>query len=208
MRELVDLQDKLNISIDPDWKENRNLQDWVRTIWTECAELMQNLPWCWWKNTLISDDDKIAMELVDIMHMVLSYIILAEYLKKEELLMLFSQELSNAKKDKDGKLVFLVEQVVRYFLNYQPKKGLRYFAIVIRETVGFQKVCRLYIGKNILNHLRQEFGYKMGRYKKVIDGREDDAYLMDYLNEGLELNEIKKKLEVLLAQYNKRVKKS
>lgn len=215
LQELADLQDKLNTSIDANWKENRNLQDWIRTTWTECAELMQSLPWCWWKDIQTPDDNNIAVELVDIMHMVLSYVILSEYQGKEKLLKFFSQELSSTKKNKKvakmksepEKLVFLIEQVARYFLNYQPKEGLEHFAIAIKETVGFQKIYKLYVGKNILNHLRQEFGYKIGKYKKVIDGREDNAFLMDYVNEGLELEEIKGKLETLLAQHNKRVKK-
>lgn len=210
LKELSSLQDQLNLTIDADWKKNRTLQDWIRTTWIECAELMQSLPWCWWKDIKVPDDDNVAIELVDILHMVLSYIILAKHQGKEDLLPYLSEQLEKGNKEnarnKTQRLVVLIEQVARYFLNEQPKEGLHYFAKAINETVGFEKIYKLYVGKNILNHLRQEFGYKIGKYQKIIEGREDNAFLMDYINEGLGLEEIKIKLDELLSKHNKRIK--
>lgn len=49
LEELIEIQEQLNISVDPEWRENRDLQDWTRATWTECAELIHDLPWYWWK---------------------------------------------------------------------------------------------------------------------------------------------------------------
>jgi hypothetical protein len=42
---------------------------------------------------------------------------------------------------------------------------------------------RLYVGKNVLNHFRQDHGYKSGEYRKLWNGREDNAHLVELLDE-------------------------
>ena len=39
-----------------------------------------------------------------------------------------------------------------------------------------------YVGKNVLNFFRQDFGYKDGTYKKNWAGREDNEHLIELAN--------------------------
>jgi hypothetical protein len=46
-----------------------------------------------------------------------------------------------------------------------------------------------YIGKNVLNRFRQDFGYKSGEYIKIWNGKEDNEVLVELcatLNVGSE----------------------
>jgi len=47
--EMFKLQDELNKKINKNWKGIRKKSDFVRAIWIECAELVDSLPWKWWK---------------------------------------------------------------------------------------------------------------------------------------------------------------
>lgn len=158
-----------------------------------------------------ADKDNLVIETVDILHMILSYIILYKSIKGTNLLPYFSKQLekdnniletTNLKGEQ--RLIVLVEQTARYFLNEDPKKGLIYFSEVIKEVAGFEMIRKVYIGKSILNKLRQEYGYKAGSYKKIIEGKEDNFYLMEYIKMGLEISEVKEKLENLISKYNKK----
>ncbi|MDA0955505.1 MAG: dUTP diphosphatase, partial [Proteobacteria bacterium] len=46
---------------------------------------------------------------------------------------------------------------------------------------------RAYMGKNVLNAFRQDHGYKVGRYEKVWQGREDNVHLVE-LEETLDVS--------------------
>jgi len=39
-----------------------------------------------------------------------------------------------------------------------------------------------YVGKNVLNIFRQDYGYKKGTYIKIWDGREDNEHLVDIID--------------------------
>ena len=41
---------------------------------------------------------------------------------------------------------------------------------------------REYVSKNVLNHFRQDRGYKTGEYKKTWDGAEDNVHMVQLLD--------------------------
>ena len=41
---------------------------------------------------------------------------------------------------------------------------------------------REYVSKNVLNHFRQDHGYKTGEYRKFWDGSEDNVHLAQILH--------------------------
>src|SRR5262249_9061292 len=43
------------------------------------------------------------------------------------------------------------------------------------------RLFREYVSKNVLNHFRQDHGYKTGEYRKTWDGREDNVHLAQLL---------------------------
>jgi hypothetical protein len=79
--------------------------------------------------------------------------------------------------DQNQKIIFLAERVAEGFLKSEPLEAIFFFGLLVKNTLSFNELYLLYIGKNILNHIRQELGYKQGNYKKTINGLEDNKYL-------------------------------
>ncbi|WP_297453003.1 dUTP diphosphatase [Persephonella sp.] len=196
--EMFQLQDKLNKKINENWRQIRTKEDFARATWIECAELVDSLPWKWWKKQT-PDMENVQIEVVDIWHFIMSYILM-DYEKPEEavesnaidiFLKGLNEDFTNI--DIDGslinhylgetgkykKIIFLAERVAEGFLKQDLDFGIFFFGILVKNTISFEKLYLLYIGKNILNHIRQEKGYNKGEYKKTINGMEDNQYLFE-----------------------------
>jgi hypothetical protein len=57
-----------------------------------------------------------------------------------------------------------------------------FVTVLDRLPLALPELFRLYVGKNVLNHFRQDHGYKSGAYRKTWQGREDNAHLMEILD--------------------------
>ncbi len=169
---MLDLQNDMNTKVHADWRAQNF--EWYRAIWIECAELLDHYGWKWWKKQT-PDVDQIALELVDIWHFGLSLMLL-----------------SNDSKD------VLVDQVEQIFMSPVMSDD---FAIdlesftektLITKDFDLQGFARLmaginmdfetlyvgYVGKNVLNFFRQDYGYKDGSYVKQWNGVEDNEHLV------------------------------
>ena len=174
IHEMIQLQDAMNIKIDIDWVDKN--REWYRAIWIECGELMEHFGgWKWWKK---GDKDlgQILLELVDIWHFGLSSIISQQRSNQqatEKILKLWDDSNSNDK---------FYESVEKLALTALLKKEFSVSAFksaVISSCFTFEDVYKGYIGKNILNHFRQENGYKNGTYIKIWNGLEDNVVLFE-----------------------------
>ncbi|RMA92512.1 dUTP diphosphatase [Hydrogenothermus marinus] len=215
-KELIDmfsLQDNLNKKINENWKKERTKEDFTRAIWLECAELVDSLPWKWWKKQE-ADMDNVKIEVVDIWHFILSYILLdfdnieeiveTEYIKHFQ--KGYDEDFQNldikgeyinhylGETDNNKKIIFLAERVAEGFLKDNPYEGLFFFGLLVKNSLSFKELYLLYIGKNILNHIRQETGYKDGNYQKMINGIEDNKYLFDIVKQVENKEDLEKKI--------------
>jgi dimeric dUTPase (all-alpha-NTP-PPase superfamily) len=173
---MLDLQNDMNTKVHADWRAQDF--EWYRAIWIECAELLDHYGWKWWKKQT-PDVDQIALELVDIWHFGLSLMLL-----------------SNDSKD------VLVDQVEQIFMSPVMSDD---FAIdlesftektLITKDFDLQGFARLmaginmdfetlyvgYVGKNVLNFFRQDYGYKDGSYVKQWNGVEDNEHLVQIVS--------------------------
>jgi dimeric dUTPase (all-alpha-NTP-PPase superfamily) len=173
---MLDLQNDMNNKVHADWRTQDF--EWYRAIWIECAELLDHYGWKWWKKQT-PDVDQIALELVDIWHFGLSLMLL-----------------SNDSKD------VLVDQVEQIFISPVISDD---FAIdlesftektLITKDFDLQGFARLmaginmdfetlyvgYVGKNVLNFFRQDYGYKDGSYVKQWNGVEDNEHLVQIVS--------------------------
>ena len=173
---MLDLQNDMNTKVHADWRAQNF--EWYRAIWIECAELLDHYGWKWWKKQT-PDVDQIALELVDIWHFGLSLMLL-----------------SNDSKD------VLVDQVEQIFMTPVMSDD---FAIdlesftektLITKDFDLQGFARLmaginmdfetlyvgYVGKNVLNFFRQDYGYKDGSYVKQWNGVEDNEHLVQIVS--------------------------
>ena len=75
--------------------------------------------------------------------------------------------------------------------------GLGDFAGLIATIIHvYPEVMEIIVGKQALNILRQEHGYKEGTYSKLWNGQEDNTYLNTVMKENTNFEEIYKALEV------------
>lgn len=209
LQDCLKLQDELNGQIDPDWKKNRSETEFFRAIWLECAEAMESLPWKWWKKMDL-DLDNLEIEIADIFHFVLSISLLRGdnqlvYFKKA-----LNSDFSNLSgidgeyinhyladvysRDRIDEYMFLIERVAEMSLRKHYDGVLFFFGLLVKDTIGFENLYLLYTGKNILNRIRQEMGYKSGGYTKLINGVEDNRYLLDLVKKTADINTLENQL--------------
>ncbi len=211
--DMFQLQEDLNKKINPNWREERTKEDFIRATWIECAELVDSLPWKWWKKQE-PDMENVQIEVVDIWHFVMSYILLdykdiGEVIDSEEVnyfLKGINEDFHNidisgeyinhylGETDKYKKIIFLGERVAEGFLKNNSIEGTFFFGLLVKNTISFKNLYLLYIGKNVLNHIRQEMGYNEGTYKKSIEGMEDNQYLFKIVQEVNNKEELENKI--------------
>lgn len=79
---------------------------------------------------------------------------------------------------------------------------LERFVSVIRTDIPFN-IIGLYFGKNVLNQFRQDNGYKDGTYIKMWNGKEDNLYMLeivDELGKDANANNIYEKLDKIYKE--------
>lgn len=174
---MIALQHSMNTTVHPQWAEQRF--SWGRAIMVEGVEALEHYGWKWWKKQ-DPDMPQVRMELVDIWHFIMSY-----YVERhgDRALQMIQQDLdhsSNYWKDRPAQLNFdkLIQEAAMGGIH------LPVFAALMHQCdLSWDELYRQYIGKNVLNMFRQAHGYKQGTYVKVWNGREDNAVLIDLMNE-------------------------
>lgn len=214
LKECLKLQDELNSQINPYWKRERSEAEFFRAIWLECAEAMESLPWKWWKKMDL-DLENLEIEIADIFHFVLSIALLREdhqliYFKKaiesdfSNLNGIDGEYLNHYLADvyshnRIDEYMFLIERVAEMSLRRHYDGVLFFFGLLVKDTIGFEKLLLLYAGKNILNRIRQEMGYKSGYYNKLINGVEDNRYLLELVKKTTDINSLEIKLRDIFS---------
>ncbi len=172
--EMLEMQDEMNKKVDIDWiKKNR---EWYRAIWIECGELMEHYGgWKWWKKSE-KDLGQILLELVDIWHFGLSSKI-SEHGALESAASHIYETWENCQPT--GDFYKSVETLALTAL-LKKKFSIEAFKSAV-DTLGltFEDIYRSYICKNVLNHFRQDKGYKEGTYIKIWNGVEDNVILYE-----------------------------
>lgn len=184
---MLDLQDKMNIKVNPDWLNAGYA--YLRAAMIESVEAIDHHGWKWWK-AQDKDIAQVQMELVDIWHFALSDIIIAYNGDKQKASDLIVQELQSGPDslsfdnvDYDFNKQSLVE-------NLELMAGLcvakrfsvpLFIKIVEQAEMTSDMLFEQYVGKNILNFFRQDHGYKEGTYTKIWNGREDNEHLVEVL---------------------------
>jgi dimeric dUTPase (all-alpha-NTP-PPase superfamily) len=148
-----------------------------RAIWIECAELLDHYGWKWWKHQEL-DLDQVRLELVDIWHFGLSDLLRAG-VSEGEIAGSFASLTPRPGSPDDFRdavesFALATGQAQRFDLP-------AFLAVLARLPMSLTETFELYVGKNVLNHFRQDHGYKSGDYRKLWNGREDNVHLMEAL---------------------------
>lgn len=182
---MLKMQDEVNDRlIGTGWREQS--KPFFRAAWLETAELVNHLPWKWWKHGEI-DMRQAQMEVVDIWHFGLSDLLTTDLTPIDiaNLIYEFNANFDQNYQDR----VFNQDLAVRFSEKFvtatinREKFSIPAFIYLMRSMrMTLDDIYNLYIGKAVLNKFRQDFGYKEGTYIKEWNGREDNEYLYDIID--------------------------
>ena len=193
IKQMLVMQDGFNKMVNEDWAKAGFA--WNRAIWLESAELVESLPWKWWKYTE-PDVKNARVEAVDIWHFVMSGQIVIYGIDNVDMLaeLLYTKVFENLDDEPifdAEKLIINAEKLAMYSADNKPAL---YPTSQLLRHAGFnlETLFREYIIKNILNGFRQENGYKDGTYIKQwkwMGATAEDNLCVGSLAELIELDE-------------------
>jgi len=182
---MIQLQNEINCKVNPNWINANN--NWCTAILAESVEAIDHHGWKWWKKQK-PDMAQVQMELVDIWHFGLSHTLV---LKDQNSIIDCAQFLQN-------KDIFIEFDGIIYdysnmtlLNNLQLMAGLAaanlfspclFYFICEQALLPVNELYKQYLAKNVLNFFRQQNGYKDGSYIKIWNGREDNEWLVDIMN--------------------------
>ena len=170
---LLEMQDAMNSKVNSDWRDRNH--EWYRAIWVECAEMLDHYGWKWWKHQEC-DFEQVKLELIDILHFGLSDLVV-QHDNLQALAKVLSKHWPKATETGDFKL--LLEEFTLDTLQTKHFNLNRFVELAYSIGLSSEDIYVGYIGKNVLNIFRQDYGYKSGEYIKVWDGREDNEVLVE-----------------------------
>ncbi len=213
--EMLTLQNELNNDTNGvDWRDditkNGKKINWKRCIYMEVAELIDSFPWKHWKSIDAQPNyQNVKIELVDIWHFLMSYLLklnalddaakLIESFKDSKSDIVMPKEWEHEKIDE---YLDIFEELMALALIKNDSQMMqeelleKFFQACDSVGLSFDELHKLYIGKNALNQFRQENGYKEGTYKKVWNQKEDNEVLQEILDSLSEVTFDKLKMEL------------
>ena len=174
---MLELQDSMNSKVNPDWRSAGN--EWYRAIWMESSEMLEHYGWKWWKKQR-PDTMQVKLEVVDIVHFALS-IRLEQNQSLDDTAETIVSDMENSMQAEDIRKS--IECLALLTLTDQGAHFTFIAGIMKHLDMSFDELYGIYVGKNVLNMFRQDNGYKEGTYNKIWNGREDNEYLADIMNE-------------------------
>lgn len=191
---MLDLQDSMNKKIDSDWLGKRHA--YLRAVLVEATEALEHYGWKWWKKQS-PDMPQLRIELIDIWHFVLSeYLLRAAGDKSSAARTIAAEWSATSPLNFDGVTYHPATLDMRQQLEmlaalaavrrmHLPLLALLFAACELTPDALFRE----YVSKNVLNHFRQDHGYKTGEYKKFWNGAEDNVHMAEIMEALTEADE-------------------
>jgi dimeric dUTPase (all-alpha-NTP-PPase superfamily) len=188
--ETVKMQTSFNNSVAPGWKGDKNNEKynfWM-AILDETVEVLGSKHWKWWKNNSKMDEvdwANVRVELIDLFHFILSLTIQQE---NEQLLLasLINLELNPKSilrsKEKDDKFFedFWNDFLSGVQMKMLPIVAVKWVEFWYRAGGNAEDLFKEYRVKNVLNKLRQKYGYgAKNTYKKMWPDVDSDKIVED-----------------------------
>ena len=200
IQEMFKMQEQFNELAVPSWRD-KNL-DWETAILVETSELLESLDYKWWKNGEI-DWDNAKVELVDVWHFFMSYIMVnTTSLQQEQIIDYIIRDFNDSdelEKYDNKALTTISKYFIKNLLDNEDFSRECIFSDINSVARNFNSMMKIldfdytslykaYVVKNTLNHFRKSNGYKEGTYIKEWFGKEDNVHAYQIANE-LKINE-------------------
>ena len=183
---MLELQERMNRKIDPAWLTQGHA--FLRAVLVEATEALEHYGWKWWKKQA-PDWVQLRIEMIDIWHFVLSeYLVRAGGDRHAAAIAIAQDWTADKSLEFDGTRYDIRTMDIRQQLELLAAvSAVRRLHLPL--LVALFGACELspaalfrdYVSKNVLNHFRQDHGYKTGEYKKLWDGAEDNVHMAQLL---------------------------
>ena len=204
---MLEMQDLMNTRVDGNWVSARH--PYLRAVVIEAAEAIEHHGWKWWKKQQ-KDLAQLQMELIDIWHFLLSEVLLRNkgdhQLSLNSLTTSINSSETNIIIDEISHEISAIDLISKLELliacSSLRRVEVGIFSSIMRDCqLSWAQLYAQYIGKNVLNFFRQDNGYKEGTYRKEWNGREDNEYLVEIINDlDAEDSEYQEKLRLALQE--------
>jgi len=191
---LVEIQDALNTQVNVNWRAANYA--FYRAIYIEAAEAIDHTAWKWWSGKE-EDTDALKLELVDMLHFVISDAIIQNGGLNELTVdsykdiiegdgCLFCTVLARYSKTP---VIELMEEIALHALYHKNTLVLSsmglclLFLLFDRFQMDIEDVIKHYVGKYTLNMFRNVNGYPEGLYNREWAGMDDNYVLTELLEE-------------------------
>ena len=176
LRTMLRMQDRMNTRVHPDWIAQGFA--WHRAIWVECAEVVDQYGYKWWKHQE-RDPAKMQLEVVDIWHFGLS----ACFRQGEPIEAIAGRIARDwPSRPQSRGVLESAEALAAVAAGDGAFSVVDFAALLEAAEMSFDELFRQYLGKNVLNVFRQDHGFKEGTYRKLWSGREDNEHLTELLS--------------------------
>ena len=229
LRNILKLQYHINDMIDKDWLSNNH--DFDSAILCESAELIESLAYKWWKKGEV-DEFNSKLEIIDILHFIISKVITIDYSVKTELIdhssynfdpdqlatwgMLWLTMSESGSTFNRDELISSTKKLVKNTIGSSNLPVILKSVDVLLSHSGmtYEEIYQLYLMKNTLNKFRVSHGYGDGTYVKnwMYEGKLcEDNYVAYQLTkslslEGLSVNESMNSIYNSLSNYYANIK--
>lgn len=185
--EMLRLQNEVNIKINPGWLSAG--YPFLRAVLVEAVEAIEHHGWKWWSKQE-PHLEQLSLELIDIWHFALSHVLIQQKGDIEAAAGFISdgwreldaQELASFEISEGSSLLERLEAIAGLATRREFSVPL-FRSSCASVGLAFDALFTRYVGKNALNHFRQDNGYKSGAYRKSWSGREDNEHLSEVLSQ-------------------------
>lgn len=173
LEEMLVAQEELNGKYTADWRNDVKHEEIFTAVFTEVAEFLESSPqqWKWWKRSYLENDvQNQYIEIVDVIHFGLSYMLfnntVEDIVRENEFTQLKSGDLFESLE------MFRVDNSLENFYNLIEKM------VTYSPDLKSEELVRIYFEKLAINHKRVAGGYTEGTYQKHDeDGQEDNRVI-------------------------------
>lgn len=177
LKAMIQMQDEMNNKVDQNWKNKG--WDWDLAAQMELMEGVDHWGYKWWKSQT-TDLPQVQLEVVDAFHFWLSARIASQEIMvghTVDSINRLVEDTRNITWDTKTKSRVLKDIATNYkvLMCYQENWADLLKAVDLTPNDLYV----MYVQKNVLNHFRQDHGYKTGEYIKTWFGEEDNVHLLE-----------------------------
>ena len=178
--QMLNSQKELNDEIFPDWLATLNKTNYMAAVLVELGEAISSLDYKWWKAGT-NDWENFKVELVDILHFLLSSLWFENEVQRADACYFFKKGLADRTirptELSDEEKIKIIEENSLKLLKVDNVIAFLYLGKLFRtiNITELKPLAREFLVKNVLNLFRTRNGYKEGTYIKNWNGQEDNV---------------------------------